>query len=320
MQQLRYNPDGSITDKMAVNATGEKIRMKKRLRTLLSLWILLLVLAGCGPEPAPAAAPVPSATPTRPATAVPAPPPTATAPAAEPAAAPGAITVGIAPGFEPFIFVKEGKLAGFDIDLLNAMAAASDFEVAYVISSFDELFVGLQSGKYDAAIGAITVTDERNTIVDFTAPYFTAGQAAVSFYNPGQGIAIRTDTPAITGVESLVSGLRVGVQSGTTGFQFASTTLAAEVVPFAEPEPALNALAAGELDAVIVDIPVIISYIRAHPEAGLRITGGPVTDESYAIAVNQKKSDVLALLNRALSTVRENGTYDQLFNRWFGNP
>jgi ABC-type amino acid transport substrate-binding protein len=120
-------------------------------------------------------------------------------------------------------------------------------------------------------------------------------------------------------VESLVSGLRVGVQSGTTGFQFASTTLAAEVVPFAEPEPALNALA-GELDAVIVDIPVIISYIRTHPEAGLRITGGPVTDESYAIAVNQKKSDVLALLNRALSTVRENGTYDQSFNRWFGNP
>lgn len=228
--------------------------------------------------------------------------------------------MGIAPGFEPFIFVKEGKLAGFDIDLLNAMAAAADFEVAYVISSFDELFAGLQNGKYDAAIGAITVTDERNTIVDFTDPYFTAGQAAVSFYNPGQGIAIRTDTPAITGVESLVSGLRVGVQSGTTGFQFASTTLAAEVVPFAEPEPALNALAAGELDAVIVDIPVIISYIRTHPEAGLRITGGPVTDESYAIAVNQKKSDVLALLNRALSTVRENGTYDQLFNRWFGNP
>jgi hypothetical protein len=79
------------------------------------------------------------------------------------------------------------------------MAAAADFEVAYVISSFDELFAGLQNGKYDAAIGAITVTDERNTIVDFTDPYFTAGQAAVSFYNPGQGIAIRTDTPAITG-------------------------------------------------------------------------------------------------------------------------
>ncbi len=228
--------------------------------------------------------------------------------------------MGIAPGFEPFIFVKEGKLAGFDIDLLNSMAAAANFEVAYVISSFDELFAGLQNGKYDAAIGAITVTDERNAIVDFTDPYFTAGQAAVSFYNPGQGIAIRTDTPAITGAESLVSGLRVGVQSGTTGFQFASTTLAAEVVPFPEPEPALNALAAGELDAVIVDIPVIISYIRTHPDAGLRITGGPVTDESYAIAVNQKKSDVLALLNRALSTVRENGTYDQLFNRWFGNP
>ena len=83
--------------------------------------------------------------------------------------------MGIAPGFEPFIFVKEGKLAGFDIDLLNAMAAASDFEVAYVISSFDELFVGLQSGKYDAA----TEWDSFKASTDYLAPrHRTAGRMA----------------------------------------------------------------------------------------------------------------------------------------------
>ena len=204
--------------------------------------------------------------------------------------------MGIAPGFEPFIFVKEGKLAGFDIDLLNAMAAASDFEVAYVISSFDELFVGLQSGKYDAAIGAITVTDERNTIVDFTDPYFTAGQAAVSFYNPGQGIAIRTDTPAITGVESLVSGLRVGVQSGTTGFQFASTTLTAEVVPFAEPEPALNALAAGEL-ARASDV------MMAHPLA-LQLR-----NLQTLVEISVDKNSTVIFPSPLMSTIEEIGSF-----------
>jgi len=230
------------------------------------------------------------------------------------------ITVGIDPAFEPFVFTQDGRLAGFDVDLLNAMAAEGGFEVAYVVSSFDDIFAGLQNGSYDAAISAITVTDARKQLVDFTMPYFESGRAPVSFYNPGQGIAIRTDNTTITGPESLVEGVRVGVKRGTTGAAFAEENTSAEIVTFAESDPAIEALAAGDLDAVIVDIPVIVGYIRSHPDAGIRITGGPVTDESYAIAVNKNKPAVLALLNDALAAVRANGAYDQLFNHWFGAP
>ncbi|MCB0049265.1 MAG: transporter substrate-binding domain-containing protein, partial [Caldilinea sp.] len=276
------------------------------------LGVLLLAVAACGAPAATPAAPEVAAEPTA-------------APEAEesPTPAPaqtGIVTVGIDPSFEPFVFVKDGKLSGFDVDLLNAMAADGDFEVAYVVSDFDEIFAGLQSGKYDAAISAITITDARKEIVDFTEPYFESGNAPVSFYNPGQGIAIRTDNTAITGPESLTEGVRVGVKSGTTGAEFAAENTTAELVEFVESKPALDALTAGEVDAVIVDIPVIVGYIKSNPNAGLRVTGGPVTEEAYGIAVSKDKPEVLAKLNEALARVRGSDQYATLFNTWFGTP
>ena len=291
--------------------------MKSPIRLLL-LVSLILGLAACGAPAATPAAPEPTIAPTAVAEAE----PTATV-AAEPtpaAAQTGVITVGIDPAFEPFVFVKDGKLAGFDVDLLNAMAADGDFEVAYVVTSFDEIFQGLQSGKYDAAISAITITDARREIVDFTAPYFESGNAPVSFYNPGQGIAIRTDNTAITGPESLTEGVRVGVKTGTTGAAFAAEKTTAELVEFAESGPALDALAAGELDAVIVDIPVIVGYIKSNSGAGIRVTGGPVTQEAYGIAVSKDKPEVRAMLDDALAKVRAGDQYATLFNTWFGTP
>lgn len=282
------------------------------LRTMV-LALFLLGLAGCGSSPAP------TATPTPPTPAAPTATPTEAAPQIV-ESVPSIITVGSDPAFEPFVFTQEGRLAGFDVDLLNAMAAEADFEVAYVVSSFDEIFDGLQQGRYDAAISAITVTDARRALVDFTAPYFESGKAPVSFYNPGQGIAIRTDNMAIIGPESLVEGMRVGVKSGTTGAEYAEENIGAEIVAFAESEPALEALAGGELDAVIVDISVIVGYIRNNPEAGIRITGGPVNEESYAIAVSKDKPAVLALLDAALVKVKESGAYDRIYNLWFGTP
>lgn len=287
------------------------------LRTML-LALLLLGMAGCGQSTAPTATPVPPIATPQPA--APTTEPTEAAPPPEVESVPSVITVGIDPAFEPFVFTQDGRLAGFDVDLLNAMAAEADFEVAYVVSAFDEIFDGLQQGRYDAAISAITVTDARHALVDFTAPYFESGKAPVSFHNPGQGIAIRTDSMTITGPESLTAGVRVGVKRGTTGAAFAEENTDAEIVTFAESEPAIAALAAGELDAVIVDIPVIVGYIRNNPEAGIRITGGPVTEESYAIAVSKDKPAVLALLDAALVKVKENGAYDQIYNHWFGAP
>ena len=187
-----------------------------KMRTLLLTGLIFaLLLAGCSrstptPAPAPTAAATEVAAPAEP-TATPesdtadaAPTeaaveePAVEEPAAEEAAAADAasedsaaeqsapaqtavITVGVNAQFEPFVYLDQnGSLAGFDIDIMNALNAVMDFEVAYQNTTFEDLFTGLENGELDAAISAISVTDARKERVDFTDPYFASGLSPVS--------------------------------------------------------------------------------------------------------------------------------------------
>jgi ABC-type amino acid transport substrate-binding protein len=90
-------------------------------------------------------------------------------------------------------------------------------------------------------------------------------------------------------------------------------------VEFSEADDAFAALEKGEVDAVIVDIPIIADHIKSHP-GSIMLTGGPITEEAYAIAVSKDRPEVVALLDDALVKLRANGTYQILFQKWFGTP
>ncbi len=290
---------------------------------LLPALLALLILVGCTPNVAPAPEP-PSENPAPPAEATAVPVAESATPTATPLPVPTPITVftvGVNPEFEPFVFRDgNGNLAGFDIDLLNALSAAGDFEFGYATTSFNGLLQGLNSSAFDAAISAITVTDERRRTVDFTEPYFGSGQAVVSYLSAGQGIAVRNDNTTILGSDQLAEGVRVGVKANTTGERYVVDQTGADFVRFEEAPQALDALVAGEVDAVVVDIPVITYYIRDNPTAGIKLAGGPVTEELYAIAVSKSEPELLAVLNAALQQIAADGTYDQIFTKWFGSP
>jgi polar amino acid transport system substrate-binding protein len=157
-------------------------------------------------------------------------------------------------------------------------------------------------------------------VVDFTAPYFEPGQASVAYFSAGQGLAVRADDMAIVGRDSLTATVQVGVAQGTTGAEFVRAETPAQVTEYPESDAALQALSAGEVNAVVVDIPVIVNFIKANPGAGIKIVGGPVTEEQYGIAVGKDKPAVLAALDAALEQVRGDGSYDAIFQRWFGAP
>lgn len=233
----------------------------------------------------------------------------------------GVVSVGINPAFQPFVFKDEnGQLTGFDVDLVNALSAVGNFEVGYTRTSFGGLFSGLTSGAFDIAVGAITVTDDRKQIVDFTDPYYRSGQSPVTYYDAGQGIAVAVENSTILGPNDLTDTVRVGVKAGTTGERFVVDQTTGQFVRYPEAPDALDALAAGEVDAVVVDIPVITNYVRNNPNAGVKLTGGPVTVEEYAIAVTKSKPELRDGLNAALNQLREDGTYDAIFQKWFGSP
>lgn len=228
---------------------------------------------------------------------------------------------GVNAAFEPFVFKDEqGVIVGFDIDLLNALSQAGNFEFAYSDLPFEELLSEVELGELDAAISAITATEERAQRVNFSDVYFHSGQAPVSYLSPGQGLAVHVDETTISNKDSLTASVTVGVKADTTGAAFVAEETEAEAVTFPEAADALHALSDETVDAVVVDIPVIVRFIQNNPDASIRISGAPLTDEFYAIAVNPARTDLLERINTALATIQADGRYEQIFEKWFGSP
>ncbi|MGD8753822.1 MAG: basic amino acid ABC transporter substrate-binding protein [Anaerolineales bacterium] len=220
----------------------------------------------------------------------------------------GTITIGSNAEYPPFEFVdEEGNIKGFDIELMDAIAEEAGFEYELVNTRWDGIFVALASGEFDAVISAATITEERAQTVDFSDPYFNAGQR----------IAVRADETEIQGPEDL-AGKSVSVQLGTTGDIFLSEETEAEVVRFEENTLAFQALANGDVDAAMADGPTAADIITANPEMNLKLVEGVYTDEEYGIAVNKDQPELLEAINEGLAAVRASGKYDEIYEKYFG--
>jgi glutamine transport system permease protein len=262
-------------------------------------WIAALVAIGslvagcvCAQPPEPTAVPTKEPEPTN----VP-----------EPTEAMLSIVVGTNAEYPPFEYVDDdGNIVGFDVDLMNAIAAEADFEVEWINTRWDGIFVALASGEFDAVISAATITEERKETVDFSDPYFNAGQV----------IVVRADETEITGPEDL-AGKKAGVQLGTTGDIWLSEETEAEVVRFDENTLAFQALANGDVDAAVADGPTAVDIVKANPEMNLKVLDGVYTDEEYGIAVNKDKPEVLGAINSGLAAVKASGKYDEIYDKYF---
>lgn len=232
-----------------------------------------------------------------------------------------AITVGVNAELDPFETIDEnGNLVGFDIDLMNAIAQVASVEVSYVPMDFDELLPAVAAGELDTAVSAISWTEERAKLVAFTDPYFTSDQSPVSFFGGGLGLAVRSTTTNLQSAADLTADITVGVKSGTTGDTFVIENTTAQIVRYDESPDALLALSQGDVQAVVTDISVIAEFITDNPTLDVQLMGEPLTVEEYVIAVNKDRLDLLELLNASLIRVREDGTYDTLFAKWFQLP
>ncbi|MFQ5813424.1 MAG: ABC transporter substrate-binding protein, partial [Anaerolineae bacterium] len=220
----------------------------------------------------------------------------------------GKVIVGTNAEYPPFEMVDEaGTIIGFDPDLMVAIAEAAGFEFEWVNTKWDGIFVALASAEFDAVISAVTITEERAQIVDFSAPYFNAGQMIVV---RAAETEIKTDKD--------LAGKKAGVQLGTTGDMWLTDETGAEVLRYDENGLAVQALAAGDVDAAVMDSPTAAEIVKANPELNLKLLPGVYTDEYYGIAVNKGRPEVLAAINAGLATVRASGKYDEIWDKWFG--
>ena len=206
----------------------------------------------------------------------------------------------------PFEYVDEDskEIIGFDIDLINAIAADQGIEIEIVPVEWDALLAGVSQCQYDAAISAITITAERAETMLFSVPYINAGQI----------VAITADNTAIQGPADL-AGMVVGAQIGTTGAIEIENIDGAELKTYDTVDLAYLDLINGQIDAVVADYPTAVSFVGQSN--GQLITVGEVfTDESYGVAVCNENAELLDQINAGLNAVMSEGLIPELEAEW----
>jgi polar amino acid transport system substrate-binding protein len=212
------------------------------------------------------------------------------------------------PPFEVEDASAESGYSGFDIDLLGAIAEKLGLELSVQDVGFDGLQSGttLVAGTCDIGASAMTITEERKANIDFSDPY----------YDSLQSLLVRADS----GIESIddLDGKTVGVQQGTTGEAYANENApeGTEIVQYPSDGELWPAIQAGQIDAILQDLPVNLEHERA--DSTYTIVEEYETDESYGFAFAKgEKTELLEAVNDALAELREDGTYQEIYDSYF---
>lgn len=265
----------------------------RRFLQLAGITAATLVLAACGKkEEAPAPAPV----------------------AAAPAPAPAKVyVVGTDAAYAPFESQNEkGEIVGFDIDVVRAAAAKAGIEVKFVNTPWEGIFNTLQQGDRDMIVSAVTITAERKQTMDFSDPYFDAAQL----------IAVK-ETSKVAKFADLKK-LKVGVQTGTTGDEAVTKLLgkaSTNVKRFESTPLALKELEAGGVDAVVADNGVIAHYVANNPGGKFKtVSDAEFVPEQYGIAFKKGNTELPGKMNQGLAAIKADGSYAQIYAKYFGAP
>ncbi len=216
------------------------------------------------------------------------------------------------PGFAPFETTDdEGNIVGFDMDLMNAIGEDQGFTVEYKAFEFDSLIPALNAGNTDMITAGMNAEDpERREKVDFSDTY----------YDSGLVVLVKEDNDKITGIDSLTPDMKVASQIGTTGAdkakELANEGKIAEAVVNNGFDTCFLQVVNGDVDAIIVDKPVAENAIKKTE--GMKIVGETLNAESYGFAVKKGNEELLEKINKGLKNVIDNGTYDKLYEKWFG--
>jgi polar amino acid transport system substrate-binding protein len=265
----------------------------RRFLQLAGLTAATLVLAACGKkEDAPAPAPV----------------------AAAPAPAPAKVyVVGTDAAYAPFESQNEkGEIVGFDIEILQAIAAKAGFEVKFVNTPWEGIFNTLAQGDRDIVISSVSITDERKQTMDFSDPYFVASQL----------IAVPKDSKVAAFAD--LKKLKVGVQTGTSGDGVVTDLLgktSKNIKRFESMPLAFKELEAGGINAVVADNGVVEHYVANNPGGNFKTVSDPAfVPENLGIVVKKGNTELLAKINQGLAGIKADGTYNTIYAKYFGAP
>ncbi|MEO9275155.1 transporter substrate-binding domain-containing protein [Marinomonas sp. 5E14-1] len=212
-----------------------------------------------------------------------------------------------------FVDPATGKGIGWEYDAMNEIGKRLNAKIEWHLSSWDTMIQAVKQGQYDVGMDGITINEERAQQIDFSDAYMTSQQFML----------VRADEDRFTDAESFAANddFHFGAQAGTTNFYVAVY----DVLDGNEDTPritlletfgaSVQALKSGDVDSVLMDAASARGYIGANPGA-FKIIGGPLGSEDFGF-IFTPGSDLVAPVNAAIKSMKDDGTFDALNKKWF---
>ena len=225
------------------------------------------------------------------------------------------IRIGVEGAYPPFSSITEsGQLVGFDIDIALELCKTMGAECSLVPQDWDGIIPALLARKYDAIVASMSITEERQKKVAFTDKYYSTPAKFVR--KKGSGIEI---------TKAGLAGKSVGVQRATTHDNFITGEFGESVTikRYGTQDEAYLDAVAGRLDLLLADsVAMDDGFLSTEQGADFEFVGPGYTDPKYfgegaAIAVRKKDTDLAEKFNAAIKTIRANGKYKAINDKYF---
>ncbi|MEU2227779.1 transporter substrate-binding domain-containing protein [Streptomyces sp. NPDC018347] len=212
--------------------------------------------------------------------------------------------------YPPFQSEVDGKVQGFDVSLIDLVAQDLGVRQQILDTPFENFKTGafLNSGECDLAAAGMTITPERKKNVDFSDPYFEATQAVL--VDKSSGIDSLADVKA--------KGKKLGAQAQTTGEDYVKGK-GYDPISFESSDAVLNGLRTGQVQAVVIDFPVVQGWLKDKANAEkFKVVDNLKTGEQYGFTVKKGNKALLDAVNKALKDAKADGTYKKIYEKWIG--
>jgi len=221
------------------------------------------------------------------------------------------LRVGSDTTYPPFEFVNEsGETVGFDVDVVNAICEVINCVPEFVTTAWDGIFPALAAGEFDMVASGVSITAERDEIVDFSSPYLIVGQS----------ITTRVEDANLTQADFTDAGssLTLGAQLGTTNAQLGEELVGQERLRLYDTfNAAVLALLNGDVDGVIIDDTAADAFVQQYAgELVVEVRG--LTSDPLGL-VFQEGDPIQDAFNEGLAEIEANGTLAALIAEWFAS-
>ena len=219
----------------------------------------------------------------------------------------GTLVIGTEGTYPPFTFHDaSGELTGFDVEIAREIAERLGVEAEFLETQWDAMFAGLDAGRFDMVANQVGINPERQESYEFSDPYITSTAVLV----------VAEDNTEIQSFEDLEG--KLSAQSLTSNYAETATSYGAELEGVEGFNQAIELLNSGRVDATVNDNLTVLDFLKQRPDAKVKVVDESDDAAQSALLFRKDSGAIVDEANKALAAMIEDGTYDEISEKWFG--